>query len=103
MYRVFSFPTYRDQQRQLSRAKQERAYQIEQHCKERPTGKPLGYLFLREKKLNGERILLLIYEEEKVVLLVMITNKKLQQRDIDFVKNRFEVFRLFVHHRLRGT
>lgn len=59
-------------------------------------GNPLGYTFLREKKLRGLRIYFLIYEEEGIVLFVDISDKKEQQVVINKIKKNLEEYKGFV-------
>lgn len=49
-------------------------------------GKPLGYNFLREKKVKGYRFYYLIFKEEVLVLVTSISNKKSQQGVINEIK-----------------
>ncbi len=57
------------------------------------SGKPLGYKFFREKRFDGKRLLFLIYEEHSILFLVTITDKKAQQRDIDFIISHLSVYK----------
>ena len=56
-------------------------------------GKPLGYSFFREKKVDVYRIYYLIYEEYLVVFIVTISKKKDQQKAIDTIKNHIPSYR----------
>ena len=49
-------------------------------------GKPLGYKFFREKKVQGFRIYYLIYDNYVVVYLIAISDKKDQQKVINQIK-----------------
>ncbi len=49
-------------------------------------GKPLGYDFLREKKIGSKRVYSLVYEDICLILLVATSNKKTQQGTIDNIK-----------------
>jgi hypothetical protein len=100
MYRVFRWPHFDDQLSSLSTIERYRVHRYEQHFKEQPNGKPLSYPFFQEKRLNGKRMLFLVYEEERAVLLVVITDKKVQQQHINFVKEHFEEFRTYTQLRL---
>jgi putative component of toxin-antitoxin plasmid stabilization module len=57
------------------------------------TGQPLGYPFLREKRLDGKRIYYLVYDDLKVVLLVSVSDKKMQQEVINQIKVSFPLYR----------
>ena len=55
--------------------------------KENPyTGKPLGYKFFREKKVENYRFYYLIYKSNIVVYIISISTKKDQQQVIDKIK-----------------
>ncbi|MBI3027002.1 hypothetical protein HYY70_02720 [Candidatus Woesearchaeota archaeon] len=64
-------------------------------------GKPLGYVFFREKKLNSHRIYYLVYEEFVIVLMVAVSDKKTQQATIDDIKQRLDEYYTFVKGTLR--
>ena len=55
-------------------------------------GKPLGYRFFREKKIQNYRFYYQIYEEKIIVLIISLSGKKNQQRTIDKIKKNFEVY-----------
>lgn len=94
MYRVFRAEHYDKKFSKLDNSEQSRISKIEQSLKENPfTGKPLGYTFLREKKLNGKRILFLVYSEYQTAFLITITDKKAQQQEIDLIKSHLEVYK----------
>ena len=50
-------------------------------------GKPLGYKFFREKKIQNYRVYYLIYEDLVVVFVVALSDKKGQQKAITAIKN----------------
>ena len=50
-------------------------------------GKPLGYSFFREKKVQGYRFYYLIYDEYVVVFIVALSDKKDQQSVIDAIRH----------------
>ncbi len=55
-------------------------------------GDPLGYTFLREKKLGVKRVYYLIYEEHHTVFLVKTSDKKQQQDVIDEIKSKLALY-----------
>ena len=94
MFRVFRSDWYDRKLSKLDKAEIKRVEKFEQHLKTEPfSGKPLGYKFFREKKFDGKRLLFLVYEEYFVVFLVTITDKKAQQRDIDFIVSHLSVYK----------
>lgn len=59
-------------------------------------GKPLGYTYFREKKINSKRVYFLIYEDICIILLVAVSTKKTQQSTIDAVKLYLNEYKEFV-------
>lgn len=49
-------------------------------------GKPLGYEFFREKKINNYRVYYLVYGDYLVVFIITLSDKKDQQATIDKIK-----------------
>lgn len=50
-------------------------------------GKPPGYPFFREKKVQGYRFYYLIYDEYVVVFVIALSNKKDQQKVINAIRH----------------
>lgn len=60
MFRVFRSQNYKKKLEKLDSSDFNRVIIIEQSLKQEPySSKPLGYKFLREKKLNGKRLIFL--------------------------------------------
>ncbi len=57
------------------------------------TGSPLGYPFLREKRVREKRVYYLIYDDLRLVLLVAVSGKKEQQATINHIKAQLDEFR----------
>ena len=55
-------------------------------------GKPLGYEWFRELKLNGKRIYFLIYDKTQKIGLVAISDKNTQQATIDEIKSKLKEY-----------
>ncbi len=92
-FRVFRSNHYSGKLVKLDNSKILRAKKIEQALKERPfSGKPLGYKFFREKKFNGDRLIFLVYEEYKCIFLITITDKRVQQQEIDLIKSNLDMY-----------
>lgn len=86
----------------LDHKEQEIVYQFEQNILESPyIGKRLGFNFFREKKFDGKRVLFLVYEEFNVILMLLITDKKAQKHDIDYVRSNFDYYRNILLEKLR--
>ncbi len=60
-------------------------------------GKPLGFDFLREKKIKGKRVYFLVYKEICLILFVATSNKKAQQRVINQIKNYLEDYKKYAY------
>ncbi len=94
MFVVIGTETYLEEIGKWSKFEQEVAAKIPAHLAENPyVGKPLGYLFLREKKIEGKRVYYLIYEEFNLVLLVATSEKKDQQSTINHIKRGLDEFK----------
>ncbi len=94
MFRVFRSDWYQKKLDRLDKTERTKVEVFEQRLKLEPfSGKPLGYKFFREKKLNGKRILFLVYEGHNSVFLITITDKKAQQHEIDMIKNNLDIYK----------
>lgn len=94
MFVVIGTPTYLASIEKWPKVDKESAEKIPQQLKENPFfGKPLGYTFLREKRIRERRVYYLVYEELELVLLVASSGKKDQQATIDHIKNSLDEFR----------
>ena len=56
-------------------------------------GKPLGYPFFKEIKIEKYRVYFLVYEDIDTVLLVTISDKKAQQETIDRIKGQLDFYK----------
>ena len=80
---------FEEEFRKLPKVGQERIEKFEGHLSENPfAGKPLGFIFFREKRLDGKRVYYLIYRDLIAVLMVAISDKKDQQTKINIIKTR---------------
>ncbi len=94
MFTVIGTDTYLGELEKWPRDVQEAATKIPSHLAENPySGKPLGYPYLREKRIGGRRIYYLIYDDLRLVLLVATSDKKDQQATIDHIKGGLDEFR----------
>lgn len=57
------------------------------------SGKPLGYKFFREKKVNKYRFYYLIYEEYVIVFIITLGEKKDQQDTINKIKGLIPIYK----------
>lgn len=103
MYRVFRSEHYEEKLAKIDKSEQDRILKFEQALKQEPfSGKPLGYLFFREKKFNGKRMLFLVYEEHQCVFLITLTDKKAQQHEIDLIKTHLDIYRNELEQKMKG-
>ena len=103
MYRVFRSGKYEQKLNKLDKSEFDRIIQFEQSLKIEPyNGKPLGYEFFREKKFDGKRLIFLVYEQHKCVFLVTITDKKIQQQEINLIKTNLDIYRKEIEKRIKG-
>ena len=94
MFAVIGTDTYLDELKKWPRDAQEAARRIPLHLAENPySGKPLGYPYLREKRIDNRRIYYLIYDDLKLVLLVATSDKKNQQATINHLKENLDEFK----------
>ncbi len=102
MYRVFRSGKYEQKLNKLDKSELDRVIQFEQSLKIEPyNGKPLGYEFFREKKFNGKRLIFLVYEQHQRVFLITMTNKKLQQIEINFIKANLDIYQEEIERRIK--
>ena len=102
-FKIFRTPTFEREISKLSKAERIAVERFEKKLTENAyLGKPLGYVFFREKKLNGKRIYYLVYEEFVIVLMVAVSDKKTQQATIDAIKQRLDEYHSFVKETLRN-
>ena len=88
MFSVFISSNYKRKLEKLEGSDYKRIINIELSLKQNPySGKPLGYKFFREKKFDGKRLIFIIYEQHKSIFLITITDKKIQQQEIDLIKS----------------
>ncbi len=101
-FKVFRTITFDKEFDKLPQSEKKEVEKFEIHLCENPfVGKPLGFVFLREKRLNGRRIYYLIYEEFVIVLMVAISNKKTQHATIDAIKEKLDEYYSWVKETLR--
>ena len=87
-YAVFRFEDFEDKLKKMTKEFIRRVEMVEkkQLAINPYVGKPLGYSFLREKRIGEKRVYYIIQEDKKMVQLVGISGKKDQQEVIDKIK-----------------
>lgn len=88
-YEIFFTTEFDHDFNKLDKGEQARIKKAILQLKTKPyTGKPLGFDFFREKKIEGKRLYFLIYEEFVVVFVIAFGGKKTQQGTINEIKNK---------------
>ena len=88
----------------LTEEEQKRVDKIEEEIAEIGfTGSPLGFKFLREKRISGKRIYFLVYEEFKSALMISLSDKKAQQETIDKIKEYLPEFKTLIEKMTKST
>lgn len=92
-FKVFRTKTFEKELDRLPKNEKIIVETFEKSLSENPfMGKPLGFVFFREKRLNGRRVYYLIYEDFVVILMVAISDKKTQQATIDSIKEKLDEY-----------
>ena len=92
-FKVFRTKSFDREFDKLPKTEQIEIENFEKKLAENPfAGKPLGYVFFREKKLNGRRVYYLVYEDFVIVLMVAISDKKTQKATIDSIKVNLGIY-----------
>lgn len=101
-FKVFRTLTFDKDFNKLPKSEQEEIEKFEKkQLIENPfVGKPLGFIFLREKKLNNRRVYYLIYKEFVIVLMVAISDKKTQQATIENIKENLDAYYELIKEKL---
>lgn len=63
-------------------------------------GKPLGYPFFREKKIDFYRIYFLVYADLDAILLITLSDKKTQQDTINKIKRELDHYNNLIRKKL---
>lgn len=101
MARVFSTEEFDKIEGELSVFYQERIESFIGQLKRTPKiGRPLGYYYFREKKMDHLRVYFLVYEDLNAVLLVAISNKKTQEQTIIFIKEHLKDYLEIIRKKL---
>jgi len=101
MVRVLSTREFDAWERLLTKQYQDRINDLVNQLKQNSDiGKPLGYPFFREKRMDKYRIYFLIYKDIDTVLLITISDKKAQQETIDRIKNQLDFYKDLIRKNL---
>ena len=90
-YKVYHSFSFDEELQKCSKEIVDYVDKFEDQLVENPySGKPLGFRWFREKRLEGYRFYYLIYDDLKSVFMVGISRKKDQQKVINTIKLLFE-------------
>ena len=94
MYEWYKTKRFDKETTKMSNEEMKRVDRIIDQLKINPyVGDQLQIKILREKRLNGKRVYYLIFEDLKSVLMIAISNKKAQQKVINFIIENIGTFR----------
>lgn len=93
-YKIFTTGRFDKEINNFSEKDNQRIENLYQQLRENPyVGDQLQIKVLREKRLNDKRIYYLIFDDLNSVLMVAISNKKAQQKVINFIIKNINNFR----------
>tara|TARA_Y100000310_G_C20566580_1_gene755789 strand:- start:792 stop:1103 length:312 start_codon:yes stop_codon:yes gene_type:complete len=102
MYRIFTTDEFNKRFRKLDIQLQRQIEKEIDQLEINPfSGKPLGYSFFREKKIQNYRVYYLVYEEYVVVFVITISTKRDQQSAIDKIRTLIPYYREEIKKKLR--
>lgn len=94
MYKIFTTEEFDRQFKKLDpQIQRQISKEIDQLETNPHSGKPLGYTFFREKKVQNYRVYYLLYDEYVVVFVITISTKKDQQDAIDKIRSLIPYYR----------
>ncbi len=101
MYNVYTIETFDRKLRKLSKAEQHKIQKIFLQLKENPyVGDQLRIKILREKRLKEKRLYYLVFDDLNTVLVVGISDKKTQQKTIDYIIKYVDEYRNYLRELL---
>ena len=101
MYKVRRTNRFNKEVEKLSNEEIKRVNKLIEQLKENPyVGDQLQIKILREKKLEEKRIYYLIFDDLNAILIIAISNKKAQQKEIDFAKDNINNYKEYLRRLL---
>ena len=101
-FKVFRTKAFEKEFNKLPKLEQKETEKFEGELSSNPfLGRPLSYIFFREKRLNGRRVYYLVYEDYVVVLMVAVSDKKTQQETINKIKNKLKEYQEVIKETLK--
>lgn len=101
IYKVYTTARFDKELRKLSKEEQNRIQRIFLQVKENPyVGDQLQIKIFREKRLREKRVYYLIFEDLTSVLFVAMSDKKTQQKTIDYIIKYINEYRTYIKNLL---
>ncbi|MCR4327149.1 MAG: hypothetical protein NUV46_01040 [Nanoarchaeota archaeon] len=101
-YTVYTTEKFDEGLKRLSLNEQERIQKIFLQLKSNPyVGDQLQIRILREKRIKEKRIYYLVFDDLGAVLIVAMSNKKAQQKTIDYILEYIEDYRNYMKKLLK--
>lgn len=101
-YKVKTLPVVKRQIEKMSIDNQDRFVNLINQIENNPyVGDSLQIKYIREKRFNGKRIYFVILDDLKAVLIVAISDKKTQQKTIDFIRENLNDYRKLLKESLK--
>jgi len=102
IYSVYTTERFNREISKFSQEEQKRMQKIFLQIKENPyVGDQLQIKILREKRLKEKRIYYLVFDDLRAVLVVAISDKKAQQKTIDYIMTYINEYKIYLHKLLR--
>jgi len=103
-YLVYTTKNFDKEAGKLSKEEQRRIQNIFFQVKNNPyVGDQLQIKILREKRIREKRIYYLVFDDLKAILFVAISNKKAQQRTIDYILKYINEYRAYLKELLKDN
>lgn len=81
VWKIITTSDFRKEEKRLNYSIRTRIIKEIEQLKENPfVGKPLGYIFFKEKKVKNYQFYYLVFKERVLVLVTSISNKKNQAK-----------------------
>ena len=103
IYSVYTTDNFEKEVAKLSKEEQRRVKNTFLQLKENPyIGDFLQIKILREKRLEEKRIYYLVFDDLNAVLIVALSDKKTQQKTVDFIRNNLNEYKELLKRLLKS-
>ncbi|MAH06929.1 hypothetical protein CMI38_01605 [Candidatus Pacearchaeota archaeon] len=94
IYDIFTSKEFDKELEKISEEEKNKIIKLIDQIKENPyVGDQLQIRSLREKRIEENRMYYLVFDDLKSIFLIAISNKKDQQKMIDFIKENINTYR----------